>query len=276
VADPRSNVAPPIKPWWETLDEDPWYATAGKAVLGEREYNDLARSRIMHGDMGALQGAVFGTSPGNFQRDVLPIISTLAPLLFMGKGGGEGAALEGMRPEMPVSPEEMLPPETKTLLDKVRSYEPPPQPPSQPPPSSQFFFSGDPFTPPQYVPPPIQSSRPPGVNLFDYEALPYAEAPYPRGKLTGKDIELPPPPTPATHEQVGPVDWNWYSPQKPPPGKPKDLWQGMSYPDWAPPPPPPPYLSDAHLPLMDVFRDIEDPDVENLYRQMANKGDIYA
>ena len=28
-------------PWWKTMGQDPWYKTAGKAILGEREFHEL-------------------------------------------------------------------------------------------------------------------------------------------------------------------------------------------------------------------------------------------
>jgi hypothetical protein len=52
----------PVRPWWETLAQDPWYITGAKAVLGEREVEGMRRG------------------------EVAPWIETVAPLLFMGRG----------------------------------------------------------------------------------------------------------------------------------------------------------------------------------------------
>jgi hypothetical protein len=69
----------PVRPWWETLNQDPWYITGAKAVLGEREVEGMRRGEIA------------------------PWIETVAPLLFMGRGP-KGEVIPRMRrPEPPPS-----------------------------------------------------------------------------------------------------------------------------------------------------------------------------
>jgi hypothetical protein len=78
-------------PWWETLEEDPWYITGSKAVLGEREVEGMRKGEVM------------------------PWVETLAPLLFMGRGPKERPVWPGV-----TKSELELPPPTKKLLDAVR------------------------------------------------------------------------------------------------------------------------------------------------------------
>lgn len=143
-----------IRPWWETMAEDPWYITGSKALFGEQETEGMRRGEIM------------------------PWVNTLSPLLFLGKGGRMGAGgLEFPRPRVPVlTPEELkMPPAVEKLFNAVKGYQPP----------KADVFYGDPFSPPMYVPHKVLD-RP--WEPFDYQGLPYAERPEAKVTITPEDL----------------------------------------------------------------------------------------
>ena len=79
-------------PWWNTMKEDPWWMTTGKAILGEKEFSELAGSHVWRkagADPLAMFDPAMAREPSDqleMKRDILPIVDTLAPLLFMGRG----------------------------------------------------------------------------------------------------------------------------------------------------------------------------------------------
>jgi hypothetical protein len=85
-------------PWWNTMKEDPWWMTTGKAILGEKEFSELAGSHVWRkagADPLAMLDPALAREPSDplqFKRDILPLIDTFAPLLFMGKGSTPGGA----------------------------------------------------------------------------------------------------------------------------------------------------------------------------------------
>ena len=99
---PRLGVKPD-RAWWETLEEDPWYITGAKAILGEREVEGMRRGEAM------------------------PWIEALSPLLFM--GGGRGLA-------------KTLPPERFLSFATERGSIPLPGKPSQPQSAEKIITEG--------------------------------------------------------------------------------------------------------------------------------------
>jgi hypothetical protein len=254
------------------MENDPGYITAAKALLGEREVEGMRK-----GELGEWLGV-------------------LAPFVFMGRGGkgpgglrmrppGEDSSLlgdimfgPGKKPSREAI-EGALPPETKALLDKVRASD------IGGGPTNQQAITGPNG---EILPDPAQGWGPtkndddyfgqmyrgnlpwqggeayPG-DVFNFEALPYAEPPFPRGAAKASDIELPPP-IKITHEDLpfgqdyvhispqeieeastsggsgagdfySPHDYNWYLHFKGG-GDFKYPWQLKEGPEWGYPPAP--------------------------------------
>jgi hypothetical protein len=169
-------------PWWNTMKEDPWWMTTGKAILGEKEFSELAGSHVWR-KAGADPLAMFTpamaaaiarepSDPLQFKRDILPLIDTFAPLLFMGKGSTPG----GMKGAVPRQTGSIL----KGAIEKVTDFGFP-------------FWSGDPVkfnAPPRPLPNPekwpdqftrglLPGQTKGATSPFDIEGLPYAPRPQP-------------------------------------------------------------------------------------------------
>jgi hypothetical protein len=228
-------------PWWNTMKEDPWWMTTGKAILGEKEFSELAGSHVWRKsgpDLLSMVDPAMARPGGEtlqFKRDLLPLIETFAPLLFMGKGSTPG----GMKGAVPRQTGSIL----KGGIEKVTDFGWP-------------FWSGDPvkFNAPTRPLPnpekwPDQFTRGllPGQNKgatgpLDIEGMEFKEPPYPRGIADAnpgwqqkflkesdaiqqqinnikEQLGMPVEPTPHTlQEYVGEPagGWNWYSPKQRP------------------------------------------------------------